>query len=194
MKYFIIVVTCILLFSNCFDNSKSKEASKDIVEKDYRAQGQEIAAKTFTALSTNLQKAMQEGGVAKAVKYCNLAASPIVDSLQIVYNANIKRTSLKIRNPNNRPTDNERKQLQEFQDQLKKGEALSSKVVKKDNLINFYAPIQFMTMCGKCHGKVGKELKKEDYDIIQELYPLDKAINYQNGDLRGMWSITFYEK
>jgi hypothetical protein len=186
MKYFIIVGICLLLFSNCFDNAKSNDSAKNNVEQNYKEQGKEIAAKTFMSLSTNLQKAMKEGGVAKAVKYCNLAASPIVDSLQLVYNAKIKRTSLKIRNPNNRPTDTERMQLQRFRDQFDKGEALSSIIEEKDNQINFYAPIQFMGLCGKCHGKIGKELKMEDYEIIQKLYPLDKAINYQNGDLRGM--------
>ncbi|MFK8101564.1 MAG: DUF3365 domain-containing protein [Saprospiraceae bacterium] len=193
MEKFIVVACCILLFSNCFDPAPSKNTTKETAVSIYIEQGQKIARMTFATLSSNLQKAMKEGGVSNAIKYCNIAASPLVDSLTQLHKVGIKRTSLKIRNPNNRPTEKERAQLLDYQQQFDAGQALKPIVQKKNNQIAFYAPIHVMPLCGKCHGQLEKELVEKDYETIQELYPLDKAINYNSGDLRGMWSITFYE-
>lgn len=146
---------------------------------------------TFTTLSSNLQKAMKAGGVPNAVKYCNIAASPLVDSLEQLYQVSIKRTSLKVRNPNNQPTEQERQQLQSYQEQFGAGKELKPVIHKIANQTAFYAPIHVMPLCQKCHGKVGEQLMEKDYELIRELYPSDRAINYKSGDLRGMWRITF---
>src|SRR5690606_23801151 len=62
-------------------------------------QGSEIAAAVQAALFGELQRAISEEGVEEAIRYCNLKALPIVDSLSHIYKAKIKRTSLKTRNP-----------------------------------------------------------------------------------------------
>ena len=189
-----IVSCCILLFANCFDSPTKKQSNKEVSDTAYIEQGQKIAMTTFATLSSNLQKAMKEGGVSEAVKYCNLAASPLVDSLEQIYHAEIKRTSLKTRNPDNDPTEGERIQLEEYQQQVDAGKGLKPIVQKTSSQTVFYAPISLMPLCEKCHGKLGEQLKIKDFETIQELYPSDKAINYKSGDLRGMWSISFHEK
>ena len=134
---------------------------------------------------------MQEGGVPNAVKYCNIAASPLVDSLEQIHNVKIKRTSLKVRSNNNQPTAQEKQQLQKYQEAFDNGQALKPIVNEIASQATFYAPIHVMPLCQKCHGTVGEELLKDNYELIQSLYPSDSAINYKSGDLRGMWSITF---
>lgn len=193
MKYLIVVACCILLFSNCFDTATDKQVAKENSENTYLEQGQKIARMTFATLSSNLQKAMKAGGVSNAVAYCNLAAAPLVDSLAQIYNVSIKRTALKVRNPNNQPTEQERQQLQSYHKQFDAGKQLKPVVQKLANQIAFYAPIHVMPLCQKCHGTLGEELLEQDYETIQRLYPLDRAINYSSGDLRGMWSIVFHE-
>lgn len=193
MKYFIIIACFIFLFSNCFDTTSSNNTATEASEVDYIEQGQKIAMTTFATLSSNLQKAMKEGGVSNAVQYCNIAASPLVDSLEQIHNVSIKRTSLKVRNPNNEPTEQERQQLQIYQQQFDTGKELKPVVHKATNQTVFHAPIHVMPLCQKCHGKVGEQLKEKDYELIKNLYPSDSAINYKSGDLRGMWSITFFE-
>jgi hypothetical protein len=42
-----------------------------------------------------------------------------------------------------------------------------------------------------CHGKPGVEVIDPVYNLILEKYPNDKAINFNTGDVRGIWSITF---
>ena len=56
---------------------------------------------TFSVLSGQLQKALKAGGLDSAIHYCNLAAMPLVDSLSQLHKAQIRRTSMKVRNPNN---------------------------------------------------------------------------------------------
>ncbi len=188
----IIIIT--FFFANCANEDTSSKASTDSenLEQIYLTRGREVAQTTFATLSNNLQKAMQEGGVTNAVKYCNLSASPLVDSLENKYQASIRRTSLKTRNPNNQPSQIELNQLQAFQKKMDSGEKLKPVVQKiKGDQVAFYAPIHVMPLCQKCHGTIGETLLEEDYKVIQQLYPKDKAVGYVSGDLRGMWSITF---
>ena len=194
MKNTLILVSCILLLSSCFEvNTKQAETFED-VDNVYVEKGKTIAASTFSILGRDLQKAMKEGGVQNAVKYCNLAASPLVDSLMQVHKANIKRTSLKTRNPENKPTEKERIQLERYQKQYETGGDLKPVYHKYNKQITFYAPIYVTELCQNCHGKIGGSLKEKDFGFIHNFYPTDEAINYKVGDLRGMWSISFLDQ
>ena len=55
----------------------------------------------------------------------------------------------------------------------------------------FFAPILTKELCLSCHGTPGNQLSEADYAFIKEIYPYDKAINFNSGDLRGIWSIKF---
>ena len=43
----------------------------------------------------------------------------------------------------------------------------------------------------KCHGTVGQEIANDTYTLIKEHYPIDAAVGFEEGDLRGIWSINF---
>lgn len=196
MKYlysFIIFIS-VLFLATCSDETSSSNTSKSLTDsnQDPLQKGKMLAFTTFATLSSNLQNAMQEGGVPNAVKYCNLSAAPIVDSLQNLYQATIKRTSLKTRNPDNQPSEIELQQLHLFQNQMKADQELAPVIrpISKDK-VAYFAPIHVSPLCQKCHGKIGDSLNEQDYKTIQHLYPQDKAIGYEPDDLRGMWSITF---
>lgn len=160
-------------------------------KQQYKEQGQKIALSVFTELSGQLQQALQEGGVPQAIEHCNLVAMPLVDSLSKVYQADIKRTSLKVRNPEDAPTAEERDLLQNYAATKAEGGALEPVVLRQGKDIAFYAPIGIQPLCLKCHGTVGEDIAEADYETIKRLYPEDEAIGYQEGDLRGMWRITF---
>ncbi|MCB0707602.1 MAG: DUF3365 domain-containing protein [Saprospiraceae bacterium] len=161
---------------------------------DYLANGKTIQAATFSALSSKLQQEMAAGGVSGAVQYCRLAAYPLVDSLSKVYQATIRRTSLKVRNPLDAPTESERVQLNSYQQLHQNGQPLEALIQPiSETEIAYYAPILVNDLCLKCHGQPDETLRAVDYAKIQELYPGDKATGYVAGDLRGMWSITFFK-
>ncbi|HHM20938.1 MAG TPA: DUF3365 domain-containing protein [Bacteroidetes bacterium] len=190
----LFIVAFFTFIYSCENKPQEKQAAPAAgnKEKVYLEKGKKIAQATFAVLGGQLQAALKEGGVSKAVQYCNLAAYPLVDSLSRVHQADIRRTSLKVRNPKNAPTPEEKAILQQYEKTAKEGGPLKP-VVKEENdhTIAFYAPIKVNAFCIQCHGVPGQTLKEEDYSVIKKLYPDDKAIGYSDGNLRGMWSIRF---
>jgi hypothetical protein len=45
-------------------------------------------------------------------------------------------------------------------------------------------------MCLSCHGK-REQIPAPTLNAINQLYPNDKAFDFKEGDLRGIWHITF---
>ena len=107
------------------------------------------------------------------------------------HDAIIKRVSDKNRNPNNKANAQELDYISLYKQILKNGEEPEPIVVEENKKVNFYYPIVTNAMCLKCHGTPGKEIQRETYDKIKELYPNDKAIGYDVNEVRGMWSISF---
>jgi hypothetical protein len=58
---------------------------------------------------------------------------------------------------------------------------------------HFYAPIIVQKKCLTCHGEVGVDVTKKSDSIIESYYPKDLATGFKEGDLRGIWSITFIQ-
>ena len=171
--------------------TKSPAVLTESEQQAYLNRGKEIAQATFAELSGELAAALEAGGVAGAISYCNLAAYPLVDSLSQVHQAVIRRTSFKVRNLADKPSPVEEKVLQEYQQQ--EGELKPKVMVVDDQEVAFFAPIKIQPLCLNCHGKVGESpgINPDDYAVIKKHYPQDEATGYELGDLRGMWSITF---
>ena len=164
---------------------------KAIPEAEYISRGKSVAMATSAELSAKLQKALADEGVPGAVKYCNLAALPLVDSLSAVHHVEIRRTSLRVRNAENSPTPAEMKILNSMQALHDLGKALKPTVKRDQDGVHFYAPILINAFCLQCHGERGKTLTAEDFAYIRQTYPEDMATGYQEGDFRGIWSIEF---
>jgi hypothetical protein len=164
----------------------------DSMKAEYSREGKEIAEASFKALSGQLKKAMEEGGVRNAVEYCNFMANPLIDSLSRAHQARIRRTSFHARNPGNKPNPKEKDILAFYHTKHNNEEPLAPLVVTyHDGSTVFYAPIVIPgPLCLTCHGDPGKTISSQDYDYIRLLYPDDDAIGYKTGDLRGMWSIS----
>ena len=158
----------------------------------YTLKGQEIAQQAFKALSGNLKKAMSEGGVKNAVKFCNVNESVIVDSLSKHYDVNIKRTSHKLRNEKNKPNASEQEMIDYYLNASKTTEDLFPEVKRNtDNTVSFYAPIHLQPLCVTCHGTVGKRVSETDYNSFLGLFPNDKGIVCDIDECSGIWCISF---
>ncbi|MEZ4992277.1 MAG: DUF3365 domain-containing protein [Saprospiraceae bacterium] len=191
------VLSVMLAAVSCRQNTSDKETeNRELTEAErtiYIEKGKVIAGSTFKALSSNLQAAMKEGGVANAISYCNLQAYPLTDSLSKVHQVDIRRTTLKARNPKNAPDAAERAILEDYAQAAGQGMELTPRVaLLDDQTVVFYAPIKVNVFCLQCHGKLGESLRETDYAVIKEHYPGDEAVGYADGDLRGMWSIKFH--
>ena len=178
---------------------KSREIKKvteaEIVNKVHEL-GKSIALTTKKTLGRSLQNALQKGGVENAVTFCNLVASPVVDSLSLHFDAKIRRVTLKPRNPYNAPNEIEMKIMEAYDFQQKNSLALAPNVQPLDNNeYLFTKPILVESaLCLTCHGTSENGLQKETEDFLRSKYPDDKATGYAIGDLRGMWSIIFSKK
>ena len=194
-KNILIILSTLFLFS-CGNQTTTKDDKSVLVEEEkidtslYLQKGSEIAKATFKVLSTNLQTAMANGGVNEAINFCSVNAQPLTDSLSNYHNVTIKRTSNKIRNPLNAPTDQESIML----DKYIAGNNKAMIHENEDGSISFYSPIYTKGLCVVCHGQVGNTIAEADYKTILEKYPEDKAIDYSVDELRGMWSLIFKNK
>ncbi|MEZ4961013.1 MAG: DUF3365 domain-containing protein [Saprospiraceae bacterium] len=181
----------LLLLVQCGSDSKTGGASS-FDEKLYLDKGNAIVEETFAELSGKLVSAIEEKGVSGAIEYCNIAAMPLVDSLSSANNATIRRTSFRVRNPQNAATNWERGVLAEYEAKHSAGEALEPVVKELDEgTVAFAAPIIMKPLCLKCHGEIGADIVTSDYLTIKRLYPNDEAFAFVDRQFRGMWSITF---
>ncbi len=199
-----IVVLMFLLIScanrsnndNAKTNEKTQELDKEAIRSYVHEKGAMIARNSQKVLSSQLKKAMREGGVSNAIKYCNVKAYPLIDSMEETYGVSIKRASHRLRNPKDAPDQHEKKVLTTYLDRLDTGEKLEPVVqsLPEDKML-YAKPIMLnKPLCLNCHGKVGAELSRKDFALIKEKYPKDSAHNHRLGDLRGIWSIKFNQK
>ncbi|MFH1050138.1 MAG: DUF3365 domain-containing protein [bacterium] len=188
IKLLLFLLILIFLIS-CSDEIELTEEEREI----YTQEGVEIVQTSFNTLKAHLVKTIERDGIGVAIRYCNLSAYPLMDSLSEVYGAEIRRTSLKVRNPKNKPLDYEEDVLFEFLEKYKKGESLGIVLKKfKDKSIVFYIPILLEDpICLNCHGPRKLMVTEPNERIIKSLYPTDEAIGFNIGDFRGMWSVRF---
>lgn len=183
----IVVIFVLLIFSVSLLSCSQREKE---IEK-YRKIGTEIAQETQKSLAANLMENMKSAGVEAAIPFCNTMANPLTKEMEDKYSAKIKRVSLKNRNANNAPSEQEAEILVKYNDLLNSAKSLDPIVeIKTNNEVQYYAPIIIQEKCLACHGSLEKELTSETDSIIKSLYPNDKATGYKAGELRGIWSIT----
>lgn len=188
MKYFVYLLS-VILFASC---SKTPHESKvEKIDSTYLISGNQISKISFETISGELKQALADGGIEHALKYCNENAMPITDSLARAHQVSIKRVSNKNRNPHNKADSMEEFLIKGFGIELSEGKELIPKLVLKDDSVIYYKPIVTQALCLNCHGVPGKEITFSNDSLIQSLYPRDKAIGYQNNQLRGLWRIGF---
>lgn len=204
-----ILFTCLFACNNSNtsqDSSRVKEIMKtheikkisevDILNKALEI-GNELAKSSQRALSEKLMQSMKKNGAAESIKFCNEVASPVTDSLSSKYNASIKRTSNKLRNPRNQPDVIESQLLDAYQysfdNQLELNESVQ--MLEDEKSVLFTKPIMLNNpTCLNCHGELNKNLKDENNVLLKSLYPSDSATGYKLNDFRGMWSIILDKK
>lgn len=151
------------------------------------AMGDSIARQAQQVLMRNVAMAMQEGGPAHAVEFCNTRAVPLTDSMATLFGVTLQRLSDRNRNPGNAiATDADREAWKRI------GEGKQPFAVQRaDGGAWYYKPIFIaMPTCLKCHGGA-EDIAAETQAVLAERYPADKAAGYKEGDLRGFWKIGF---
>lgn len=180
IKNFIISLLAFLIIIQC----KKNETEKPFIEI-----GKDIAQQAKVELGKNLKNAIESKGTVGAIEFCSLKAISLTYELSQKLNVKLKRVSDKPRNPANSANEEEIKIIEKFKYQILRKENLIPVTVQTDKAqIGFY-PIETNTMCLQCHGDLEKNISKEVSNKLSTLYPVDKAINYTENQIRGMWVV-----
>jgi hypothetical protein len=183
------------LLSTCFFAAAAVAAASPVMAEtapaDRAEEGRAIAAAFSSELRTALQAAMAEGGPLAAIRVCNEDAPRIAAAAAEQSGAEVGRTSLKVRNPANRPDEHERAVLAAFADEIEPGaerpppERLD---VLEDGRVRYLSAIVIQPPCLACHGE---SLAAPVAEAVAALYPEDEARGYRLGELRGAFTITW---
>lgn len=144
-------------------------------------------------LKTKMKKHMADGGAMEAFSFCSDEAYSLTDSVNKTLPSGIttKRISLKYRNPANAPKEDEANVLNSIETLKKSNVVLPEYFIEKvdENRFKYYKPIVINDKaCLKCHGEPSKDVELRR--AINERYPIDKAKNYEMGDVRGAVVVT----
>jgi hypothetical protein len=160
-----------------------EKESQMLIEK-----GEKVSTELMGQLASALMTAMQEGGATNAIDVCKLEALRLTESIARQNpGTQVKRTSLKFRNPKNAPDHLEQVALTHFEQLAAKGEELPhhllQKVQEEDTVYyRYYQPLKTMSFCLTCHGSPEPELA----EILKKRYPEDRAVGYNAGEFRGL--------
>lgn len=178
----LVIASAALIATPVFAADDSHGAALTIQSRDAAKQLQQT-------LGQALQGAMQKYGVEGAVQTCNLKAMPLTQELSKKLGADIGRTALKTRNPQNNPDAWEKKQLENFLVRLENGEPIGAMeaVSQDEKSFRYMKAIPMQAQCSACHGG---QVKPALYQKIKALYPHDRATGFNVGDLRGAFTIS----
>jgi hypothetical protein len=151
--------------------------------------GDTIAEKAQLALQKALLASIKTGGIPSALEFCNVNALPILQEVAQKTGVEVYRVTDQPRNPDNLVDSLESLILEAYGFNQQNNLELAPSVIKESSEVLLYTkPITIANgLCLNCHGKIGNEIKENDYDTILAYYPDDKAIDYQLNELRGMW-------
>lgn len=188
-----------LFVSSCQPDPMVTMASQDEISV-IQPIGDEISNELLKTLQTELQQAIQSGGINEAINVCNLKAIPLTGIVEKSTKSpvEIKRTTVKYRNEKNAPDEFELIALTHYESLMASNDEIPPFYVQKINtegssFYYYYKPLTMKPICLTCHGS--KEMiGEETLSLIQERYPEDKATGYLEGDFRGLVRIKFPEK
>ena len=166
------------------------ESKRPIPDSVYAKEGNKIVALTFDTLRNSLLQAIRSKNIDGAIVFCNEQAYPITD----IYSDSVvvRRTALRVRNPDDSPNSLERSVLNAMSEEMKT-ESPGIRIVRSDSTkqVHFFKPILLQPLCLNCHGSPGNQIQNSTLGKIHQLYPNDQAVGYKEGDLRGIWHIIF---
>lgn len=130
---------------------------------------------------------MKANGPVAAIDACNLSA-PAIAQQHTQGPWEISRSSLQVRNPNNRPDAWLKEVLLEFEQRKQDGEAVSriEHSEQREDGWYFVKAIPTGEPCLACHGA---NLTPAVQEKLSQLYPSDAATGFSLGDIRGAFVV-----
>ena len=192
--HFTFLATLAMSCNTRKEREEQSVTTTPIADSVYMQRGNQIVSLTFDTLRSSLLSAISSHGIDGAISFCNENAYPITgiyaDSVVI------RRTSLRVRNSNNKPDSLELLTLNDMEELMRSAKIPTARVVRQlsKGEIHYFKPIILQAMCMNCHGTPGVQIQNLTQTKIKQLYPDDEAVNFKEGDLRGVWHIVFKDK
>jgi hypothetical protein len=184
-----LTLTGSFLFCGFYEALPGPSVENEVVEV-----GKEVAAELMRNLKSALVQAMQEGGPPAAIQVCKTKALALTEGTAADYpEISVKRTSLKARNPKNRPDSIDEGVLKVLAEIKSTGEELPDYSIREVAssgvpVYRYYQPILTSAFCLNCHGDTSS-MSQEVSNMLKREYPEDQAVGYKSGDLRGVISV-----
>ncbi|MEZ5550925.1 MAG: DUF3365 domain-containing protein [Pseudomonadales bacterium] len=165
-------------------------ATPAIADDQRLTESREIAEAFQQQLGGKLQAALAAGGPLNAIGVCSEVAPVIAARQSAASGAQVSRTALRVRNPDNAPDEEARAVLEDFRQQISAGSAMPVEYfqVNDDGSARFMKAIVLQPMCALCHGQT---LAPEVHAAVQQHYPDDQATGFAVGELRGAFLIDW---
>lgn len=162
----------------------------------HKAEAKKITGAFFQDLKGELGAGMKSGGPVGAIGICKTRAPALAEEHSQRTGWNVARTSLKLRNPANAPDAWETQVLQRFEAQRANGagpDALVYAETVEEGGQQYYRFMKGIVMpplekmpCLKCHGE---DIDSKTVEMLDQLYPQDKARGYKAGQVRGAFTL-----
>jgi len=158
------------------------------------AEARKVASTVPPKLLQVLNEEIAKGGPESAIAVCREKAPQMAKAASEQTGWNIRRVSLRNRNPKAVPDAWERAALEDFDRRAAAGE--SPATLEKWDIVasgdqkeyRYMRALPVQQICLACHGPSDK-LKPEVTKQLQTLYPNDKGVGYSLGEIRGAMTI-----
>lgn len=145
-------------------------------------------AELLAPFKQDLKKALKSGlaeGPAEAIQVCRIKAPEIATALS-VDGVRVGRSSHKLRNPDNSAPEWVSPVMQAYLDDPSSRKPHITEL--GEDKWGYVEPIIVQPLCLSCHGS---ELAPDIAIQITDLYPEDRAVGFEVGDLRGVFWLEF---
>jgi Protein of unknown function (DUF3365) len=157
-------------------------------------EARQVASQVPPKLLATLTAAIDKDGAAGAIAVCRDEAPKLAKAASEQSGWNIRRVSLRPRNPKAVPDAWERAALEDFDRRAAAGEG-PAKLEKAEVIVEdgkqvqrYMRALPTQQLCLSCHGAAAS-LSPAVAAQLNALYPADQAVGYQVGDIRGAMTI-----
>ncbi len=176
-----------LITAGCSNDDAGKGVSSEEKALAQKA-SKELISDYQRMLKSELIAALNSGGAAHAIEVCQKRAPEIGRSATGSPMVTIRRISDRNRNPENAASSEQVAVLARFAHDTTPQFYDEWVMVDSVEHYRYYEPIFVQAMCLKCHGPYD-HIDDATSATLTSLYPEDRAVDYEIGDLRGMFVV-----
>ncbi|MFN3603429.1 MAG: DUF3365 domain-containing protein [Leptonema sp. (in: bacteria)] len=195
-RFFTFFIALLLGCGGATVKKEVNEISFNVIEKDTKVSDQvQTSLKAFDEffdeLRNELVTSISKKGLDGTISFCKVKSLELEKKYSEKYNRKVYRISDKYRNPQHKPTEDEKKILEYWAKRLSEKQTIQPVYYVTGEKTKVMKPIKtFANLCLQCHGDY-ESIDPKVREAIKKEYPDDKAFGYKLDDLRGAFVAEF---